>query len=305
MDHARGGKSTTAAVFAAQYGVIQRRQALQAGLTPRMIECLMSRGEWVAIHRGVYRIAGAPVTWNLRLMAACLAAGPGAVASHRSAAALWGLDTDAPTVPEIAVATSGARELRSVTVHHTRSLGPSDRATRDGIPCSSVARTLVDLASVLDEISLEQTVDSALREHLTSVGYLHRHVERLRDGRRGTGLLRELLVARTGERPYESRKEAELARLLVAAGLPKPVPQFELRVGGRLLARFDLAWPDAQVAVEFQSYRHHFGRQAWRRDVARANRAMAAGWIVFMATEEDVRDGARRLVADIGRACAA
>jgi DnaJ-domain-containing protein 1 len=66
-----------------------------------------------------------------------------------------------------------------------------------------------------------------------------------------------------------------------------------------VIARFDLAWPDFRVAVEFQSYRHHFGRRAWRRDAGRVNRATAAGWCVFMATEDDLRQGCQRLGDDI------
>ena len=83
-----------------------------------------------------------------------------------------------------------------------------------------------------------------------------------------------------------------MARLLVAAGLPNPVRQYELRDdGGDLLARFDLAYPSARIGIEFQSYRHHFGRQAWRRDQVRANSAMAQGWLVFAVTEDEVRCG--------------
>lgn len=232
-----------------------------------------------------------------------MAAGPRAVASHRAAGALWGFDGMAQGRPEVTVTTSGARELRGVAVHHSRSVRRPDRAVRDGIPCTSAARTLIDLAAVLSPDELEVALDSALREHLTSVGYLRRRLHA--QGRKGTGVLRDLLEDRVGQRPRESPKEADLARLLVAAGVPAPVRQFELWHEGVFVARFDLAWPDTRIAVEFQSYRHHFGRYAWRRDAGRANRAVAAGWRVFMATDEDVRDGCRRLVAHVASACAA
>lgn len=66
-----------------------------------------------------------------------------------------------------------------------------------------------------------------------------------------------------------------------------------------------MAWPQWRILGEFQSYRHHFGRQSWRRDASRANGAAAAGWRVFAITEEDVRDGCRSIAADIAQAAAA
>jgi hypothetical protein len=140
---------------------------------------------------------------------------------------------------------------------------------------------------VLDEASLEQAFDSALREGKTSVAFLQRPRRRLESGRRGLATLEWLLDDRLRQRPSESRREADLARLLVAAGLPPPVRQYELRDGkGQHVARFDLAYPDVGIGVEFQSYRHPFGHQAWRRDQARANRAAALGWLVFAVTED-------------------
>ncbi|MCA1843619.1 MAG: type IV toxin-antitoxin system AbiEi family antitoxin domain-containing protein, partial [Actinobacteria bacterium] len=191
-------------LFAAQHGVIGRRQALAAGLTPRIVEWHVRNGTWTAVHRGVYRLSGTATTWRQRVMAACLAAGPGAVASHRAAGALWGLDGVVEGRPEITVATSGGREPAGVVVHHTRGLQPADRASVDGIPCTSAARTLVDLAGVLTPDQLEVALDSALRDRLTAAGYLQR---RLADaGRKGAGVLRELVEDRAGQRPHESPK---------------------------------------------------------------------------------------------------
>ena len=301
MNHRHGGQTQTVRLFATQHGVVSRAQVLAAGITPRMIDRRLQGGEWRRVHPGVYALTSAPTTWHHRVMAASLATS--GLASHRSAARLWGLDLPGEDRVDVTIEGTARVSARGVRVHRTRAFEPADRATVEGIACTSVARTLLDLASVLPADELEAALDSALRERLTAVAYLERRLQT--KGRRGGETLRRLLSDRTGERPSESRREAELCRLLVAAGLPRPVRQFELRHGNTLLARFDLAWPDAQIAVEFQSYRHHFGRQAWRRDVARANRVTAAGWIVLMATEDDVRDGVRALVANIRRAGAA
>lgn len=289
-------------VAAGQHGLITRSQAIGAGLTPRVIQRRTATGEWVPVHRAVYRLAGAPVTWEQRLLAATLASD--GVASHRAAARLWCLDLPEWNRPIVTVAASAYRSMRGVTVHHTRSLPRADRAVRYGIPCTSVGRTLVDLAAELTFDDLEACVDSALRERLTTVRYLARWLPA--QGRDGTAVLRDLVADRRAHQPFGSRREAAVCRMLVAAGLPRPVPQYELRDRrGRFVARFDLAWPAWRVAVEFASYRHHFGRQAWRHDAARANRATAEGWRILNATEQDVDDGCRGLASDVAGARAA
>lgn len=294
--------ATVREIASAQHGLIGRAQAFEAGVTARMIQRRTDNGEWEAVHRGVYRLAGTPETWVQRVLAATLASG--GVASHRAAARLWGLDLRRTERAVITVRTGGTRSLRGVVVHHTGALRPADRAVREGIPCTSVARTLVDLAGELGFEDLEACVDSALRENLTTVRYLEKWLPG--QGRNGSAVLRELVEDRRTNKPFGSRREAQVCRMLVAAGLPRPVPQHELRDrNGRLLARFDLAWPEWRVAVEFASYRHHFGRQAWRHDASRANSATASGWRVLTATDLDMDDGCRALASDVGGARAA
>lgn len=215
-------------------------------------------------------------------MAACLALGPAAVASHRAAGALWGLDGCGERV-EVTVAGMGERRLAGVVVHRTRALPVADRGEADGVPVTRPARTLIDLAAVLSTEELEAALDSALRDHLVSPSYLERRLEALGTrGRAGAAVLSDLLAARKHGRPADSRRENDVVRALVAAGLPSPVRQFPFEG-----IRFDLAYPDLRIAIEFDSYRHHFGRQSWRRDTARHNRATASGWLVFHLTEDD------------------
>ncbi len=177
-----------------------------------------------------------------------------------------------------------------MTVHRTRSLAPVDVGRRDDVPVTRPARTLLDLASVLDRARLEAALDAALRDGHASVPHLVRRLDAIGSrGRTGALVLRELLDDRGRARGHESPKEIELAALLDSGGLPPLVRQYELRdASRRLVARFDLADPLARVAVEFDSYRHHFGRQAWQRDQARHNRATSLGWLIFHATEHDL-----------------
>lgn len=250
-DSALGGlrQRTEAEILASQYGVIAREQALGLGMTPKMVRGRLGSGRWIGVHAAVYRSAEAPFGWHGRLMAACLALGPRAVVSHRAAAALWGLDGCEEGLVELTLGGVGERRLRGVRMHRTRSLPVADRTQRDGLPITRVARTLIDLAAVVEEEPLEAALDSALREGLISVAHLDRRLGALGSkGRRGAERLRRLVDERRGDaRPADSRRENRLVRHLEAAGLPRPVKQFELRDEGGLIARFDLAYPDARI----------------------------------------------------------
>ena len=288
--HRNGAEAALAVLAATQHGVFHCRQATDAGFTAKMRRVRRENGRWEPLFPAVYRLAGAPFSWQQRLMAACLALGPAAAASHRAAGALWGLDGLEPGLVEVTFAQLGERHLPRVRIHHTRGLAPADVGGRDGIPVTRPARTLLDLAAVLEEARLEAALDAALRDGLTSVPNLLRRLDSIgTQGRAGSAVLRELLEDRRRCRGHESPKEIELAALLDASGRPPLVRQFELRdPDGRLVARFDLADPAALVAVEFDSYRHHFGRQAWSRDHSRHNQATSLGWLVFHATEHDL-----------------
>lgn len=293
-------EAAVAVVVAGQYGVLSRAQALDAGFSDKMIWARHRSGAWVRVHAGVYRVAAVPDSWRARLMAACLALDAGAVVSHRAAAALWGLDGFEEGPVEVTVPGTGQRRLGGVTVHRTRSLPVADRAEREGLPVTRPARTLIDLAGVVEEEALESAVDTVLREGLASISYVRRRMAALGTrGRAGVPLLQDVLADRVGGRPAESPRENRLVRELRAAGLPKPVRQYELRdEGGELVARFDLAYPNQRIGIEYDSYRHHHGRQAWRKDRARHNRSTALGWLVFHVVDSrDVTAVARAYAA--------
>ena len=166
--------------------------------------------------------------------------------------------------------------MHGVVVHWTRSLPIADRAEVDGIPVTRPARTLIDLAAVVGGDDLESALDSALRDRLVTVPYLDRRLAELGSrGRDGLVVLRQLVDDRRDSKPADSQAENRLRRALIAAGLPKPVRQFELYDDRGLAATFDLAYPEARIGIEFDSYRHHSGRKAWRHDQARHNRATA------------------------------
>src|SRR5919108_4613066 len=144
-------------LFARQHGLITRSQALDMGFSDRLIGHRIRRARWGRVHHGVYRLAGTPDQPKQRLLAACLAAGTGALASHGSAAWLHGL----PVTPhglEVTIPWRRRISLDGVIVHRSRGLTPKDARRVDGIPVTSIARTLLDLSGVLPPDELEIVV---------------------------------------------------------------------------------------------------------------------------------------------------
>lgn len=287
--HARGSfDARIAALATTQYGVLSRAQAVALGATHRAIEHRLANGRWTSPHRGVYRVAGVPASWHQALKAACLAWGDTAVASHRSAAALWRIAGPFTRALEITVPRGGKRGADGVTVHHPMSLDAADVTVKHGIHVTTPGRTLLDLAAVLDRPTLEEALDDATRTKLVSLARL-RWMANESDGRPGIVALRALLDAR--DHPAASPQsvlERKLLRLVRAHGLPEPAVQHEIRERGRLIAIVDLAYRSPRVAIEADSYRWHSGRDRWEHDLARRNALTARGWRVIHVTWDDV-----------------
>jgi hypothetical protein len=149
-----------------------------------------------------------------------------------------------------------------------------------------VARTLCDLTGPLRPWQVEQAVDDCLRRGLVNLDELVvAHDTVSHRGRRKSTVMREILVWRTegGLRPGDSAPEVRVGKLLMAAGLPKPTQQFELRAGGRRV-RIDLAYPVERIAIEYDGWDFHSTRAAFDRDRARANELELLGWTVLRFT---------------------
>ena len=205
---------------ASQYGLITRPEALAAGCTQRMIDRRVSSGRWVRIATGVYRLAGAPVTWNQRVLAACLCSGSEAVASHRTAAVLYGVSGFRPGPVSITVPAGRSARNPLATVHRTTLLPSLDRGTVDRVPVTAPARLLVDLAGEVSPPTLEEAVDDLLCRRLVALERLRARAEAL--GRRpGAAVLDKILTAWTPGALPDSVAEMQVVRDLVAIGLPR------------------------------------------------------------------------------------
>ena len=244
-------------VAASQYGLLERTQALELGMTARMIQTNLDRGWWSNPHPGVYVVGGAPETRHRDVLAACMASGPEATASHRAAAWVWRSEGFTASTPvEIVVPEGRGPRAKGVILHRTRRLDPVDRTVWQGIPVTTRERTLIDLGAVVRP----WMVETALNHYLRTGGTLRKLELRLDAiggrGCRGAGVLRELLTRPEGGRPLGSALEVLYRRLVVDAGMWPGVAQYEvtLRDGRRIFIGFRQAtstclnWPDGRVA---------------------------------------------------------
>lgn len=285
---------------ARQHGLFTRRQATELGLSAKQIEGGARSGRWHRVHRGVYRMAGAPVTELQSVLGAVLAAGAGAMASHRSAAWLWGLTDD------VRLEVTGRLQRfpgGGVTVHRVR--GDRPRAVlRRGVPSTDPLRTVVDLAGTGDEALVHQALDRGIGNGLFSAAAVEAALGRqARQGLPGVTLLRASLDRRLdGEGERTSNLESAMDRLIVRHGLPVPERQHRLE-GTRY--RLDYAWPGARLAVEVDGYDSHSALEAFRHDRQRQNAVVLAGWTVLRFSWHDVRQRPVQVAAEVKRALAA
>lgn len=284
-----------AALAAAQDGLLTTADAERCGLTPDQRKGRTGSGRWQLVVPGVYRMPGSPDTWRQRVRAAQLAVrGAGGVASHVSAAALHALLPGSP-LPHVTVPPGASARCRIAKVHRSP-LPAADVCTVAGIRTTTVARTVVDLASVLDRPALERLVDDALCAGATSVDAVVDALARAGGHRPGRVQLRSVLAVWHDAIEPGSPAEVRLLRRLAEQGIEAPVTQFEIRLpDGTFVARVDAAWPDRMVAVEYEGLRHHAARR-FEADEARYARLRALGWRLTTADKTDLLPGATRLV---------
>ena len=214
--------------------------------------------------------------------------------------ALWSLPGFNEGRVEVS-ATRPGRRRRGLIVHRVLELPPADVTVVDGIPVTTVARTLIDIAAFVPPTVLEEALDDALRRKLVSLVRMRWRLGDLaRPGRPGIAPMRALLASREAAVAVpQSVFETRLLKLLKDAGLPMPTLQHEIRSGSRLVAVVDFAFPALRVAIEAEGYRWHSGRVRWERDLQRRNALTALGWHIVHVTWTGLRDRPRETVEGI------
>jgi Transcriptional regulator, AbiEi antitoxin/Protein of unknown function (DUF559) len=260
-----------------QYGVVSRRQLLALGLGPGAIDSRLRSGRLHRLHRGVYAVGHSRLSKRGIWLAAVLAYGEGALLSHESAAALWGL-IDPPLVPVDVTATHGRPGRKGIRLHRAN-VHPRERSARHGIPVTSVAQALLDMAALAPERRLSRAYEEADRLNLLRPGALEQ-VCRHGVGRRGLGAIQRLIVD-AEERGGATRSSLEdmFVALCRKWGLPVPA------VNAPLLGfEIDALWVQQRLVAELDGFAYHRHRAAFERDRARDATLQAAGYRVVRFT---------------------
>jgi hypothetical protein len=299
-----------------QGGVFTAHQASKVGAGEAVRRRRRESGSWVRLGGCVYRLRDHPVTWHGRLWAALLdAGGPIAVVSHRSAARLLGLPGRWGEVVEITKKRGWHHDVTLGRLHETSWLPPEHVVTVDGLACTTVARTVFDLAGdpepwergsprglAIHELRVRRLMNACLGRHGLTIEQQAAVLAALgKRGRPGSALVRALLTEFGPDHtPTESGLEDLFLSVVTAAGLEPPEKQVNVGTD-HFIGRVDFVYREARLIIEVDS-RWHDGPDDRERDRWRDNELHAAGWRVIRVRYRDLVTEPDRVVRLIRRA---
>lgn len=286
----RDAERRIAALAAKQSGLFTYAQALGAGFSPEAIRYRLSCDRFVKLGKGVLSLRGVPASWDRRLWTAVLNSGEGAIASHMTAAFVWGLVEREPPVIDVSVAkTRRPRPISGTRIHRVTSL---ESVRRRRLPITTVPRTILDLAD--SDIS-ERVLDAALDKRFTTVVRMKACIAPLRTNA-GLGRLDRILDDR-----IRGTSATELERIfdqvIKRARLPLPARQHP--IGRR---RVDIAYVDERIVIELDGGGSHMRKEVFEDDRRRQNDLVLAGWLVLRFTWDDVTKQSDRVVETVRHA---
>jgi len=297
---------------ASRHGTFNLSQAAANGISPEVVARVERDGLVVKVRRGVYRFTSTEQTWRTDLYAACL--GLRVCASYYSAAALRVVDgyTSAPEMPELLCHHHDPVDVPGALVRRTRWLPKKDTSIVDGIPCTTLERTILDLSGLVGHRQRVELIDIAQRRKVKMDEILDRADKLRKRGRSGITEVMDIVRRRmNGYAVPESVFERLLARCLRSPMLEGIVRQHELRTpSGLFVARFDFAVPWVRLGIEAHSRSFHLGEAVERYDEDRDIRASQQGWDItylgFAATKapalvcRDIEKIVERRAMDLG-----
>jgi len=282
----------------AQHGVLTATQMLDAGVTRHAIAHLARERILRRQHNRVYLLASAPLTFEARCAAACLADAQ-AVITGPAAARLWEFrHVFRPNVPEVLVGHDRTPITSGVTLRRTNVLEADDIVQRDdAIRIATPQRAWFDCAAHLTDERFEMLTEWVLDRHV-DVATLFRTVRRLdARGRLGLARVNRVLSQRPlWQKPTQSGLETKVLRALRRAGLRRLSNQHPIRLPNGVVIHADVADPAIGWALEIDHVTWHGGRFEAQRDKARDRQARKAGWHVDRVTDQALRD---RFTAEI------
>jgi very-short-patch-repair endonuclease len=288
-------------VAARQRGLITRPQLTVLGLSRAAIDHAVARGRLHRRHHAVYSLVPFPALPPLAAeLAAVLACGKCALLSHHSAAAMWGFRRSFNGLIHItAIGSDAGRDRPGIRAHRVSSLDPRDIRRHQGIPITSPARALLDIAPDLSDRELERALDEALIKRLTSHAAINA-VLGAYPHRRGVARLRD--IADPGRPTTDTRSGGEEALLALLRKTDIPAPELNARVGHYTA---DFVWREQKVIVELDGYDYHRGRAAFERDHERDAEHQRMGYLVIRVTGRQLAREPEAILVRIATALAA
>jgi very-short-patch-repair endonuclease len=281
-----------------QHGRVALWQLRELGLGSSGVRNRVAAGRLHPVHRGVYAVGRTTQTGKSNWMAAVLACGTGAVLSHRSAAALFGIRRSASATVDVTTPSQAGRKRDGIRVHDGRRLTRVEITRYDGIPTTTVARTLLDLAAVIDCQGLEKAINEAEVLQLFDLRAVNATLERA-GRRRGTAALRDTL-ANLDPLQAQTRNELEQRFLSICRGAKLPLPEVNawLTVERHRFQR-DFLWRSHRLIVETDGFATHSTRRAFERDRRRDLALLRAGYRTVRVTWRQVLHHADEVAASI------
>jgi predicted transcriptional regulator of viral defense system len=279
-----------------QGGVLTRPQALELGFTARQVGRRVSSGRWKLVRRGVYEVV--PPRDRRDLLRTVLATWPGAVVSHESAAVLHAFPFVEEAKLVVSHHTRTTHEFTGVEVRRTHDLDAWHVTNVDGVRATTVARTVVDLAASRSERHVGAIVDRLVSDGAVELFEIEAVLgSTARRGKPGTVTMRAVLEDRCGEDQSASALERRGRALIEGAGLPLPVSEFPIPWTAN--RRFDDAYPDRRIAIEWDSRRFHGQMSSFESDRERDRDGAVHGWVILRFTWNDVHNHPQRVVETI------
>ena len=278
-----------------QHGVVSIRQLQQLlGYSRAGVKRMVDAGRLHRVHHGVYAVGHTDLSAHGECLAAVLGVGPGAMLSYYSAGWLWGIWQGSPKPIHVtALIPRHHPAPKGITRHRARNLVEADRAMAEGIPLTSVARTLLDLASKLRGDQFARVLARAEDLGLLDLGQIEGVIERSR-GHPGAKRLRYAISIY--ERPIYSRSEFERRFVghLIASGLPRPATGWN-----ELGYELDVYWPERRFGIELDAFETHGNRAAFESDHERDLSFALAGIETIRVSENQFREAPDEIVAKV------
>ncbi|MEA2009687.1 MAG: DUF559 domain-containing protein [Actinomycetota bacterium] len=274
-----------ARVSLTQHGTFHRRQAIDAGATTAQIQNRITSGEWIRLDRGVFALDSAGATWRRQVMAAILSAGK-AIATGPTSGALHRIPGCRPGRPEITVPSGADGRSRLATVRRRSDFRSIERTIVDGIPSSSAAETLFDLARRFTASELTSAIDHMLVTRKVTTASLFLVLDRTAGSRlKGTVRFREAVQdLDSGYVPTESELERLLLSVIDVPEIPRPDRQVRLDWWSKMPHRIDALIGQWYLVLEADGRPFHTKRADFERDRRRDNLAVAHGYRVMRFT---------------------